>query len=457
MNDTEPPIYRLRVVLDDTWPQLWRRLEVTGSLGLDQLHEALQIAFGWEDRHLHRFADTPDHHEGGRTWLCPFEVAEGDAEHEDATPEEMASVAEVLEHAGDRLYYLYDYGDGWSHTIEVEAVTPGSGDAPAARCTGGARPGPPEDCGGVHGYELIIAASDPNRDPDALAEFHRIYGEEVGPNRFEPAPFDADRINRRLEQLSPGAPGPHAPLPEPIAALYERLMDPRLRRRLRDLSDAAGPTPAQPIDEASAARMVAPYQRLLEHIGDEGVALTSAGYLPPRIVSALYEELDLDEIWIGTGTRESDTIPVLTLRTSAQQLGLLRKHRGRLSITARGQQVRGDPQALLHHLAERLPLGSRDPAEHACGLLLLLSLAAERPEQAELLAAEVLDALGWALEDGRPITATTTRFVLYDNRQVLERLDVLRSVPGGADELTPHGVAFARLAVHTGTTPGRTS
>lgn len=32
-----------------------RELEVRGELILDVLHEVLQVAMGWEDRHLHRF------------------------------------------------------------------------------------------------------------------------------------------------------------------------------------------------------------------------------------------------------------------------------------------------------------------------------------------------------------------------------------------------------------------
>lgn len=36
-------------------------------------------------------------------------------------------------------------------------------------CTDGRRPGAPEDCGGVHGYELIAAVSEPaDSDSDAL-------------------------------------------------------------------------------------------------------------------------------------------------------------------------------------------------------------------------------------------------------------------------------------------------
>jgi hypothetical protein len=35
---------------------LWRRLELASGLFLDEVHEILQVAFGWTDSHLHQFA-----------------------------------------------------------------------------------------------------------------------------------------------------------------------------------------------------------------------------------------------------------------------------------------------------------------------------------------------------------------------------------------------------------------
>lgn len=46
------------MVLVDSVPEIWRLLEIRSSVALDQVHEVLQVAFGWEDAHLHRF--TPD-------------------------------------------------------------------------------------------------------------------------------------------------------------------------------------------------------------------------------------------------------------------------------------------------------------------------------------------------------------------------------------------------------------
>lgn len=51
-------VLELRVGLVDSDPEIWRRLEVLGSMPLGLVHEVLQVAFGWEDAHLHRFVDS---------------------------------------------------------------------------------------------------------------------------------------------------------------------------------------------------------------------------------------------------------------------------------------------------------------------------------------------------------------------------------------------------------------
>ena len=59
MAAVNPPgdsIYQLRAVLRGISPLIWRRLLVrSDTTTIVQLHEILQVAFGWDDMHLHRF------------------------------------------------------------------------------------------------------------------------------------------------------------------------------------------------------------------------------------------------------------------------------------------------------------------------------------------------------------------------------------------------------------------
>ncbi|WP_419741229.1 plasmid pRiA4b ORF-3 family protein [Ruegeria sp.] len=48
-------IVRAEVHILDIEPRISRILELPVTLNLAQLHEVLQVAFGWTDSHLHRF------------------------------------------------------------------------------------------------------------------------------------------------------------------------------------------------------------------------------------------------------------------------------------------------------------------------------------------------------------------------------------------------------------------
>jgi Plasmid pRiA4b ORF-3-like protein len=178
--------YRIRIDLKGTKPPLWRLLELSSDLFLDQVHEIIQVAFGWTGSHLHHFGSGPGHY-GPETehYLCPFQVEEG----ETGVPEEDVRLDEVLVDVGDKLFYDYDFGDDWQHTIKLEAVLPRRGSRRRAVCVAGRRDGPAEDCGGLYAYELISAATDPGNPDhaDAVAEFDRFYGDSVGPEDMRTA------------------------------------------------------------------------------------------------------------------------------------------------------------------------------------------------------------------------------------------------------------------------------
>jgi hypothetical protein len=438
--------YRVRVDLTGTKPPLWRRLELASDMHLDELHDVLQVAFGWTDSHLHRFSAGPSLYDrDAEQYLCPFEVEEG----EEGTPEQEVRLDEVLADAGDTLFYAYDFGDGWEHTVRLEAVLPRDDAVPRAICTAGRRPGPPEDCGGVHGYELFSAATDPSHEDHsaACAEIARLYGPEVLPEGFAPTPFAIDEINKSLAGLPAQS---IAHLPEPLADLVRAMRDTAEQQHLRVLiSDAALDEPTE-IDADTAASMVRPYTWLLERVGDDGITLTGAGYLPPVHVEAAVAELGMADEWIGKHNRELQTMPVLSLRESAQKLGLLRKHGGRLLLTARGRRLRTDPVGLWWHIAERVPLKSRDLCESQAGLVLLITVAAGVTGDANATIARTLHAIGWMSGDGTPITADTAGEAAWDTWAMLRRLACLTGRPYRRDERsTPGGVTFARAALRS--------
>jgi len=235
---------------------------------------------------------------------------------------------------------------------------------------------------------------------------------------------------------------------ERLAGLLRRARNTATERQLIALTSSAdGPAD---VDAERAAAMMRPLQVLLDTIGD-GVKLTAAGYLPPAIVAVLFEQLDMGEEWMGKGNREDLTLPVLELREAGQRLGLLRKHKGRLLPTARGRKLATDPLALWHHVAGKLPLGGRDPADAGwqAGVLLLAVMASGDTTGAANRIAGVLTGLGWAIDGGRPIDSRTVIGLAAADARLLARVGALDGDwrapwPG---QVTRGGAALARAAM----------
>src|SRR5262249_5186188 len=84
------------------------------------------------------------------------------------------------------LTYEYDFGDGWQHKVVLEKILTSAPGIKLPICVGGARACPPEDCGGVGGYQdFLDAIRDPfHPEHDAMLEW---IGGDFDHNWFEQA------------------------------------------------------------------------------------------------------------------------------------------------------------------------------------------------------------------------------------------------------------------------------
>lgn len=179
-------IYQVKVTLRGSRPPIWRRLEVPADITLYELHRVLQVAFEWDDMHLHLF-ETPV----GRFGRADPELG--------LRADKRVTLAEVAPEVKSKIMYEYDFGDSWEHEIVVEKILDREPTVDYPRCTGGRRAAPPEDCGGVWGYaNLVEALADPSHpDHEDLVDW---LGLDSG-DEFDPERFDAAEINRHLAAL----------------------------------------------------------------------------------------------------------------------------------------------------------------------------------------------------------------------------------------------------------------
>ncbi len=162
-------IVELKIILEDIEPEVARTLQVPLDIRLDQLHLSVQAAMGWTNSHLYAFTA------GGANWGLP------DPDFGEDLPANKTTLGEVIEHAGVKvLDYIYDFGDGWEHTIKIGKFTDPVAGELYPRLTEAAGTCPPEDVGGVPGYYAFMEAiADPDHpEHDDLTD---CYGESFDP------------------------------------------------------------------------------------------------------------------------------------------------------------------------------------------------------------------------------------------------------------------------------------
>jgi hypothetical protein len=95
-------------------PPVERTIAIREDQTLEQLHEALRLAFGWADPHLYAFwldgefwSQTSE-----MAYYAPFELEEG--QRSARTP-----LAELGLQKGKNIAYLFDFGDEWRLMLKL--------------------------------------------------------------------------------------------------------------------------------------------------------------------------------------------------------------------------------------------------------------------------------------------------------------------------------------------------
>lgn len=180
------PVYQIKVSLRGARPPIWRRLEVPADIGLAKLHRVIQVAFDWDDSHMHVF-ETP---------YGSFGIADRELGHRAEAPVTLEQIAPA---AKSKVTYTYDFGDNWEHEIVVEKVLERDNAAVYPRCTGGRKAAPPDDCGGLWGYaDLVDVLTDPSH-PEHEERLEWLGLRDA--SEFDPDRFNADPINETLSRL----------------------------------------------------------------------------------------------------------------------------------------------------------------------------------------------------------------------------------------------------------------
>ena len=181
------PIYQLKITLLGVRPAIWRRVLIPAKFRLIKVHKIIQMAMGWQDYHLHQFVI------GGMRYSYPYPGTDWEDSGDISTRNLRAR--DLWSQRGDVVRYIYDYGDGWQHTIVLERILPAEADGDYPVCLAGARACPPEDVGGIGGYREFLDVLRRPKHPE-----HAHYVAWSG-GSFDPNFFDLVRVSRTVARI----------------------------------------------------------------------------------------------------------------------------------------------------------------------------------------------------------------------------------------------------------------
>ncbi|MFA9422402.1 MAG: plasmid pRiA4b ORF-3 family protein [Sedimentibacter sp.] len=193
--------YQIKIELIDSQPLIWRRVIVPADVTFKRLHDTIQLSMDWWDRHVYEFEFPEeklriinDEEVYGENKFYkkkykkskptkeedPFGIIDRMIETTIRQPQTI-KIDKYIENY-KTFKYLYDFGDGWRHKIELEnimndykfgypTIIEGEGDCP------------PEDVGGIYGYADFLEAW--NNPENEEHERMKIWGESQYYRKFD--------------------------------------------------------------------------------------------------------------------------------------------------------------------------------------------------------------------------------------------------------------------------------
>lgn len=185
--------YQIKIELIASDPLIWRRVIIPADVTFKRLHDTIQFSMDWWDAHLYEFeineenlriTNDLDSYEEAKYYQTKFK-----SEKLNKKNDTHGIIAKILETTVRQpqtikidkfiekyktLQYVYDFGDYWHHKIELEKIIDNYvfGYPTIIEGEGAC---PPEDVGGIGGYEEFLLAWNDPKHPEH--EVMREWGE----------------------------------------------------------------------------------------------------------------------------------------------------------------------------------------------------------------------------------------------------------------------------------------
>lgn len=181
--------YHLTVTLQNSPIPVTRELVVPSTIEMTVFENILAIAMGWESRHLSCFI------KGKERYMSEDNMDAGDMHDDEVEMTDGMSLDELLLRKGSSIKWEYDFGDSWTHEIKVTATSPlERHDSLGVRLEAAGNACPPEDCGGVWGYQHLLEVLADKKHP----EYKEI--KQWVPRGFNPNKFNIKNAQKQIDK-----------------------------------------------------------------------------------------------------------------------------------------------------------------------------------------------------------------------------------------------------------------
>lgn len=197
-----------------TAAKIMRTIVVPEYMTLEDLHDAIQAVMGWDNAHMWQFSDK---RRDGIIYELPHEDDGYPSFSKRLTIDasEM-TLRKVLPNRGAKLYYKYDFGDGWQHVITRQTDPK----TPEIACVKSNGPDGIEDFGGPWRLAAFIEAMQSDPENEEYAEMREWAGLDTDEDLKKY--LDGESLGQKTEKLRDAL--SHVKPPVQVAATQEKPM-----------------------------------------------------------------------------------------------------------------------------------------------------------------------------------------------------------------------------------------
>ncbi|KAK9807165.1 hypothetical protein WJX73_002991 [Symbiochloris irregularis] len=187
-------MYELEIELEDSDPRIWRKIVIACGYPVKALHYAIRAAFEWNGLQTCIFLAPGFSVQTASDLDTPW-LKQADAHNED-----HFTIEQLFANEPPDVIYQYSFTENYYHRIRLArhfTVEPGQN---TTKCIAGEYAAPPEEVGGMDGFEDFKAAMAGPHDGD-WKDMHRWYKAQAFGHPWDPDLVDLDEINKYLSSI----------------------------------------------------------------------------------------------------------------------------------------------------------------------------------------------------------------------------------------------------------------